>query len=101
MAQAHDHRVSRRPRHREAKNATFLLPCHLIDQMEAAVSSGAVPNKTALVEQALAHELAAIHRQSRRVLLDEAMRDPLFLRDLAEVERDFAHSDAESALEIV
>lgn len=95
MTLVHDPRVARR--RREAKNATFLLPLDLLRQVDAAVSAGASPNKTAFVEQALRHELAVIHRRTRRARWDEAMRDPLFLRDLAETEQAYAHADAESA----
>jgi Arc/MetJ-type ribon-helix-helix transcriptional regulator len=98
MALAHDPRVARR--HREAKNATFLLPIDLLRQIDAVVSAGVAPNKTAFVEQALRHELAVIHRRTRRARWEEAMRDPLFLRDLAETEQAYAHADAESATEL-
>jgi len=98
---AFDRRVHRGRRRREAKNATFALPADLLVQLDAAVSAGAAPSKTALVEQALRHELAEIRRLTRRARLEEAKRDPLFLRDIADVERDFAYADAESAGEIV
>jgi Arc/MetJ-type ribon-helix-helix transcriptional regulator len=87
--------------HREAKAATFSLPVDLLRKVDDAVASGAAPNKTAFVERALRHELAQIRRSTRRALLEEAKRDPLFLRDIEEVERDFALADAETAREII
>lgn len=101
MEHALDRRSYRVHRHRDAKNATFALPVALLREMDAAVAAGAAPSKTALVERALRRELAEIRRLTRRALLEEAKRDPLFLRDLADVERDFADADAESAREIV
>lgn len=94
-------RRSFRDRQREAKNVTFALPADLLRQVDAAVATGAAPNKTALVERALTRELALVRRLARRALLEEATRDPLFARDLSDVGRDFAISDAETAREIV
>jgi metal-responsive CopG/Arc/MetJ family transcriptional regulator len=86
---------------RQAKNATFSLPIQLLQEMDVAVQQGASPSKNALVERAIRRELAEIRRLARRALLEEAKRDPLFLRDLSDVERDFAEADAETAREIV
>jgi Arc/MetJ-type ribon-helix-helix transcriptional regulator len=86
---------------REAKAATFSLPPALLAKVDEAVANGAAPNKTAFVESALRHHLAQIRRLRRRALLEEAKRDPLFLRDIEEVERDFALADAETAREII
>src|SRR5581483_280206 len=98
-------RMQRRPARggdREPKsNATFSLSLGLQRQLDEAVAAGAAPNKTALVERALRRERAEIRRLTRRARLEEAKRDPLFLRDIAEVERDFAFADAETAAQIV
>ena len=101
MEHSSNRRVRRAHRHCEAKNATFALPVDLLREIDAAVTAGAAPNKTALVERALVRELATIRRLARRAGLEEARRDPLFLRDIADVERDFAFSDAESARQII
>lgn len=77
------------------KNATFALPADLLEQVDTAVAEGAAPNKTAFIVRALRHELAQIRQLARRTLLEEARRDPLFLRDVGDVARDFAIADAE------
>ena len=101
MARPITRRSFREHRQREAKAATFALPTDLLRQIDAVVAHGAAPNKTAFVERALRHELAQVRRLTRRALLEEAKRDPLFLRDIEEVERDFAIADAETPREIV
>lgn len=45
-------------------------------------------------------EAAQAGREARRVQWEEAARDPLFLRDLEEVEEGFRTADAETAREI-
>jgi hypothetical protein len=59
------------------------------------------PSKNALVEQALVRELRELARQHRQRRWEEAARDPLFLRDLAEIEAAFESADAETARQIV
>ena len=86
---------------RGVRNATFSLPVDLLGEMDAAVASGAAANKTAFVERAIRHELTEIRRLARLARLEEARHDPLFMRDLTQVEEDFAFADAESAGEIV
>jgi Arc/MetJ-type ribon-helix-helix transcriptional regulator len=78
------------------KTATFALPTNLLQEVDAAVAAGAAPNKTAFVERALRHELGQVRRSARRALLEEARSDPLFLGDVAEVERDFAVAGSET-----
>jgi Arc/MetJ-type ribon-helix-helix transcriptional regulator len=87
--------------HCDTRAATFSLPTDLLRKVDEAVASGAAPNKTAFVERALRHELAQVRRSVRRALLEEAKRDPQFLRDIEEVARDFALADVETAREII
>jgi len=84
----------------KAKKVTFSLHEDVMQAVDEAVARGAAPSKNALVERALVHELRELRRQARRTLWDEAARDPLFLRDLAEVEDDFRSADAETARRI-
>lgn len=91
----------RNRRSRLAKNATFALPVDLLREVDEAVARGAAENKTVFVERALRQEIARFRRVQRRARLEEARRDPLFMRDVAEVEQDFARVDAESAGEII
>ena len=83
------------------KKATFNLHRDVIEQLDRAVSRGAAPSKNALVERALRRELDDLRRRERRQRWRAAARDPLLLRDLAEVEQDFAAADAETARAII
>jgi hypothetical protein len=83
-----------RPRTRKA---TFNLHVDILAALDKALADGAVPSKNALVEQALIKELNEIRRQTRKALWQDAMKDPLFLKDIQEVESDFKHADAETA----
>lgn len=82
---------------RQAKKATFRLSVDILNGMNEAVAMGAAPSKNVLVERALAQELRKLRRQTRRAQWEEASRDPLFLKDLEEIERDFRAADAETA----
>jgi len=42
-------------------------------------------------------QLRRVKRENRRKLLEEAGKDPLFLADIEEIEREFAYADAEAA----
>jgi hypothetical protein len=83
------------------RKATFNLHRDGIEQLDRAVSRGAVPSKNALVERAIRRELDDLRRQVRRLQWQAASRDPLLLRDLSEVEQEFAAADAETAVTIV
>lgn len=49
----------------------------------------------ALVEKAMRDELTALSKEEIKKALLEASKDPLFLADIKEIEKDFAHSDFE------
>jgi hypothetical protein len=83
------------------RKATFNLPDTLLMALGEAVSKGAAPSKNAFVERALTRELREAKRAERRARWDAAARDPLLLRDMAEVDTDFASADAETARRIV
>ncbi len=83
-----------------AQKATFALDREILEAMAEAVTRGAAPSKNALVERALRRELREIRRQLRTQQWEAAARDPLFLRDLEEVEVAFASADAETARSI-
>jgi Arc/MetJ-type ribon-helix-helix transcriptional regulator len=82
------------------KKATFNLHRDVIEQLDRAVSRGAAPSKNALVERALRRELDDLRRRERQLRWQAAARDPLLLRDLAEVEQSFTVADAETARSI-
>lgn len=78
------------------KKATFNLHTDVLDALDEIMALGIVPSKNALVEQALIKEVKDLRRQERKALWQEAVNDPLFLRDIEKVEDDFQYSDAET-----
>ncbi len=83
-----------------AKKATFSLSREILEDLDEAVKRGAAPSKNALVERALLKELRELRRRQDRQRMEEALKDPLFLRDLEEVEEAFRSADAETARRI-
>jgi hypothetical protein len=84
----------------KTKKATFSLHEDVLAAIDEAVADGAARSKNAFVEEALIRQLQAIREQALRAQWEEAARDPLFLQDLAEIERDFDWADAETARSI-
>ena len=82
---------------RQARKATFALEIETLAALDDAVAAGAAPSKNAIVERALQKELKEIRRQIRRQQWQQAAADPLFLRDVAEVEESFSLADRETA----
>ena len=76
------------------KKATFSLSQGLLAAIDRAIAEGAAPSKNQLVERALARELREWRRQERRRLWQEAMEDPLFLKDIRDIEEAFRTADA-------
>lgn len=83
-----------------AKKATFSLHEDLLEDLDQAVSHGAAASKNAFVERALVRELREWRRQQRRARWQQAAKDPLFLKDIAETEAAFREADAETARRI-
>ena len=83
-----------------ATKATFSLPAEVLAALDEAVARKAAPSRNAFVRRALLRELRDL-RGERRIQWEEAMRDPLFLRDLEEVQAAFRLADAETARGIV
>lgn len=80
---------------RRTRKVTFNLSEEALGELHAAVARGAAPSKSAFVERALTVELRAFRRAQRRRRWEEAMRDSLFLKDIAEVAEAFASADAD------
>ncbi|NLE09429.1 MAG: hypothetical protein GX631_09285 [Dehalococcoidales bacterium] len=85
----------------KTKKATFNLPIDVLAAIDEIMNSGLVRSKNALVEQALVKELKELKRQERKTSWQEAVKDPLFMKDIEEVEADFRYADSETAREIV
>jgi hypothetical protein len=79
----------------KTKKATFNLHTDVLSALDEIMAQGIVPSKNALVEQALLKELKELRR--RQSLWQEAVEDPLFLKDISEIEEDFKYADAETA----
>ncbi|HEX9896490.1 MAG TPA: hypothetical protein VGA85_02375 [Dehalococcoidales bacterium] len=80
----------------KTKKATFNLHTDVLTALDKIMAQGIASSKNALVEQALLKELKELKRQARKALWQEAAKDPLFLKDVAEVEMDFRYADAET-----
>jgi hypothetical protein len=80
----------------KSRKATFNLHVDILEALDEVMSHGAAPSKNALVEQALLKELKDLKRQARRTLWQKAAKDPLFVRDIKEIEDDFRYADAET-----
>ena len=81
----------------KTKKATFNLHPSVLAALDEAVDQGMASSKNAFVEQALLRELRELRKQSRKAQWEEAARDPLFLKDIEEVETAFRSADAETA----
>jgi hypothetical protein len=96
--------VSTARRRERGRNATFSLHPDALRAIDELMAAGRAPSKNALVEGLVLREwrrLAQERRDAARLqAYQEAMHDPLFLADLAEVERAFATADAETARQI-
>ena len=73
--------------------ATFSIRRDLLDALAAAVGQRAAPSKNALVEQALRHELRVLRRRALAAQWAQAAKDPLFLRDIYEIEEAFSSAN--------
>jgi predicted transcriptional regulator len=80
----------------KTKKATFNLHTDVLAALDEVMAQGMMPSKNALVEQALLKELKELKRQARKAKWQEAIKDPLFMKDLVEVEADFHYADAET-----
>ena len=78
------------------KKATFSLPQEVLAALDVAMAQKAAPSKNAFVERALLKALKELQRQQRRVAWEAAMQDPLFLKDIAEIETGFRWADSET-----
>ena len=81
----------------KTKKATFNLHTEILDALDEVMARGIVPSKNALVERALIKEVKEMRRQERKALWQEAANDPLFIKDIDEVEASFRSADAETA----
>lgn len=79
----------------KTKKATFNLHTDVLAALDKVMAQGIAPSKNALVERALLKELKELRRQARKAQWQEAANDPLFIKDIEDVEADFRYADAE------
>lgn len=79
------------------KKATFSLHPDVLDGLDKAMAHGAASSKNALVERALIRELEMLKKQERLAKWTEGAKDPLLLKDVADIEASFSMADDETA----
>ena len=80
----------------KTKKATFNLHTDILTELDEMMTQGIASSKNALVEQAIRKELNERKRQARKQFWQEAAKDPLFIKDVAQVEYDFRAADGET-----
>ena len=81
----------------KTRKATFNVREDVLARLDEVVAQGGARSKNALVERALLREFEELRRQGRTRAWLEARADPLFMRDVAEVDQAFALADEETA----
>lgn len=75
--------------------ATFILDEKIMEKGRALVRGKRFKSMNAFVEKAIRDKLTALGKEEIKKALLEASKDPLFLADIKEIEKEFAHSDSE------
>lgn len=75
------------------KKATFVLDEEVMAEAKEIIERGLFKSMNAFVETAIRDELERIKKERIRDAIIEASKDPLFLSDIEEVERDFEYAD--------
>ncbi len=79
------------------RKVTLSLDASLIERIQQAVKEGEAKSQTEFFEEAALTKLREIRREKRRQLLLEASRDPVYLAEIEQLEKEFAYADAEAA----
>ncbi len=79
------------------RKVTLSLDASLVERVQQAVKEGEAKSQTEFFEVAALAKLREIRREKRRQLLLEASRDPVYLAEIDQLEKEFAHADAEAA----
>ena len=75
------------------KKATFILDDQVFAQAKELVEGGLFKSMNAFVESAVRDEIEKVQREQIREAIVQASKDPLFLSDIEEIERDFEYAD--------
>ena len=79
------------------RKATFNLHSDVLAALDMVVAEGKAESKNALVERAIAKEVRDLQRQARRAEWHKAAEDPLFVKDIEQIDEDFRFADADNA----
>ena len=79
------------------KKMTFILDEGIIEQAKEIVEKGTVKSMNAFVETAIKDEIERIKKERIKAAIKDAAKDPLFLADIREIEKDFEYVDFEEA----
>ena len=77
------------------EKATFLLDAQMMKLAKEYVEKGHFRSMNTFVKTAIKDELDAIRKDQIRKEIVQAGRDPMFLADIEEIEKDFQHVDFE------
>ena len=79
------------------KKVTLSLDAQLVERVQEAVKEGQAKSQSRFFEEALRAKLKHLEREAWERSLEAASKDPMYLADIEEVERDFMYADAETA----
>ncbi|MEW6217659.1 MAG: ribbon-helix-helix domain-containing protein [Candidatus Bipolaricaulota bacterium] len=78
------------------KKVTLTLPADLMAEVQALVAEGRAASQSAFVADALAQTIRQVQAARLREEFRCAAADPLFLRDVEEIEQAFLAADGEA-----
>lgn len=84
----------------KTKKATFSINVGVLASLDDVIAKGKSRSKNAFVEEAIKKELREIKRKERREGWIAAMKDPLFLEDIKEIEDHYRQADSEAMARI-
>lgn len=84
------------PSHHRTKKATFTINKDVLEDAKAIVRKSDYQSLNAFVETAIIEMIERSRKKEIKRQLRVASRDPLFLEDITEVQRDFQYADWES-----
>ncbi|OGW14413.1 MAG: hypothetical protein A3G93_06835 [Nitrospinae bacterium RIFCSPLOWO2_12_FULL_45_22] len=77
------------------KKTTFVLDALLLEQAKEAVKEGGYKSLNVFVQDAIYQWVKILQREKIKKEFLEASKDPLFLVDIEEINRDFEFTDQE------
>ena len=77
------------------KNVTFSLPEEVVDKIRGYVEEDYIPSLNAGVKEALEEYIVKLDRLKFRKAMEQASKDPLFIKDIENTMAAFEKSDME------